>query len=38
MTVTVLPRLSDSVQNLFAVTFSLCDYYMRTALELTGRR
>jgi hypothetical protein len=36
--VTVLPRLSDSVENLFAVIFSLCDYYMRTALELTGRR
>jgi hypothetical protein len=38
MNITVLPRLSDSVQNLFAVIFSLCDYYMRTALALTGRR
>jgi hypothetical protein len=36
--VTLQPQLSDSVQHLFAVTFSLCDYYMRTALELADKR
>jgi hypothetical protein len=33
LNVTVLPRLSQSVRHLFAVIFSLSDYYMRAAMD-----
>lgn len=36
--ITVLPQLSQSAQNLYAVVFPLCDYYMRRALEAAGKR